>query len=69
MLHDAGMKPSKRKEFSSPEIETDLSRIQSLSRKHDEENWEFRWWLRPGPRTGTAVWIHHHPRTYPITPP
>jgi len=26
-------------------------------------------WLRPGPRTGTAIWIHHRPRTHPITPP
>jgi len=25
--------------------------------------------LRPGPRTGTAVWIHHRPRANPITPP
>jgi len=26
-------------------------------------------WLRPGPRTGTAVWIHHRPRTHSLTPP
>jgi hypothetical protein len=37
MPSDAGMKPSKLTELSSPEIETDLSRIQSLSREHDEE--------------------------------
>ena len=46
MPSDAGMKPSKRTELSSPEIETDLSRIQGLSREHDEENWEFRSWLK-----------------------
>jgi Fe-S-cluster containining protein len=46
MPSDAGMKPSKRKELNSPEIETDLLRIQSLSREHDEENWEFRSWLK-----------------------
>jgi hypothetical protein len=40
------MKPPKRKELNSPEIETDLSRIQSLSREHDEGNWEFRSWLK-----------------------
>jgi hypothetical protein len=45
MPSDAGMKPPKRTELSSPEIETDLSRVQSLSREHDEENWEFRSWL------------------------
>ena len=46
MPSDAGMKSPKRKELNSPEIETDLSRIQSLSREHDEENWEFRSWLK-----------------------
>jgi hypothetical protein len=46
MPSDAGMKPPKQTELSSPEIETDLSRIQSLSREHDEENWEFRSWLK-----------------------
>jgi len=45
MPGDARMKPPKRTELSSPEIETDLSRIQSLSREHDGENWEFRSWL------------------------
>src|ERR1700747_471991 len=46
MRSDAGMKPPKGKELNSPEIQTDLSRIQSLSREHDEENWEFRSWLK-----------------------
>ncbi len=40
MPSDAGMKPPKRKELNSPKIETELSTIQSLSREHDEENWE-----------------------------
>ena len=46
MPSDAGRKPPKRTELSSSEIETDLSRIQSLSGEHDEENWEFRSWLK-----------------------
>jgi uncharacterized protein len=46
MPSDAGIKQPKRKELNSPEIETDLSKIQSLSREHDDENWEFRSWLK-----------------------
>ena len=46
MSSGPGMKPPKRTEPSSSEIETDLSRIQSLSREHDEENWKFRSWLK-----------------------
>jgi uncharacterized protein len=30
----------------APEIETDPSRIQRLSQEHDNENWEFRSWLK-----------------------
>ncbi|MFZ3329809.1 MAG: YkgJ family cysteine cluster protein [Candidatus Acidiferrales bacterium] len=29
-----------------PTIEIDLSRIQQLSQEHDEENWQFRSWLK-----------------------
>jgi hypothetical protein len=46
MPSDAGMKPPKRKEVNSHEIETDLSRILSLSREHDKETWELRSWLK-----------------------
>jgi uncharacterized protein len=46
MTYDAGMTPPKQKQVAAPEIETDLSRIQSLSREHNEENWEFRSWLK-----------------------
>jgi uncharacterized protein len=47
MAYEAGMKPPKRKQkFTTPEIETDLSRIQQLSQEHDDENWEFRSWLK-----------------------
>jgi uncharacterized protein len=34
------------KRLSASEIETDLSRIQLLSQEHDDENWEFRSWLK-----------------------
>ena len=46
MAYEAGMKPPKQKEFTAPEIETDLPRIQQLSQEHDDENWEFRSWLK-----------------------
>ena len=40
------MKTPKRKKITVPEIETDLSRIRQLSQEHDDENWEFRSWLK-----------------------
>ena len=40
------MKPPNRKQFTAPQMETDLSRIQRLSKEHDDENWEFRSWLK-----------------------
>ena len=40
------MKTPKRKEITVPEIETDLSRIRQLSQEHDDQNWEFRSWLK-----------------------
>ena len=40
------MKTPKRKKITVPEIENDLSRIQQLSQQHDDENWEFRSWLK-----------------------
>jgi hypothetical protein len=46
MAYDAGMKPPKRKQQAGPAIETDLSRIRCLSQEHDDENWEFRSWLK-----------------------
>ena len=46
MAYDPGMIPPKRKQPSAPEIETDLLRIQQLSQEHDDENWEFRSWLK-----------------------
>src|SRR6266404_1247822 len=46
MAYDPGMKPPKRKQLAASEIETDLSRIQQLSQEHDEENWEFRSWVK-----------------------
>src|ERR1700687_1602342 len=42
--HEAKMKL--RKEVAVPKIEIDLSRIQQLSQEHDDENWEFRSWLK-----------------------
>lgn len=46
MSYDARMKPPERKQPGAPEIETDLLRIQRLSQEHDDENWEFRSWLK-----------------------
>jgi len=46
MTLDNGTKPPKRKKPAVPGIETDLSRIQELSQEHDDENWEFRSWLK-----------------------
>ena len=40
------MKTPKRKKITVPEIETELSRIRQLSQEHDDENWEFRSWLK-----------------------
>jgi Fe-S-cluster containining protein len=38
------MNPQKR--GGVPKIEIDLSRIRQLSQDHDDENWEFRSWLK-----------------------
>ena len=35
-----------QRHVTAPKIETDLARIQQLSQAHDEENWEFRSWLK-----------------------
>jgi hypothetical protein len=35
-----------QKQVTIPKIETDLSRIQQLSKARDDENWEFRSWLK-----------------------
>ncbi len=46
MAYDPGMIQPKRKQPAAPEIETDLLRFQQLSQEHDDENWEFRSWLK-----------------------
>jgi hypothetical protein len=46
MAYDPGMIQPKRKQRAVPEIATDLLRIQQLSQEHDDENWEFRSWLK-----------------------
>jgi uncharacterized protein len=38
------MKP--QKQLKVPKLEIDLSRIRQLSQEHDDENWEFRSWLK-----------------------
>ncbi|HEX4075755.1 MAG TPA: YkgJ family cysteine cluster protein [Candidatus Acidoferrales bacterium] len=38
------MKPQRR--LTDPKIEIDLSRIRQLSQECDDENWEFRSWLK-----------------------
>jgi uncharacterized protein len=40
------MELRKKKKVAVHEIEIDLSRIQQLSEQRDEENWEFRSWLK-----------------------
>jgi hypothetical protein len=42
--HEVAMKP--HKQVTVPKIEVDLSRIKQLSQEHDDENWEFRSWLK-----------------------
>src|SRR5437016_12608349 len=46
MAYDAGVNPRNRRERNAPEMETDLSRIQRISHEQEDENWEFRSWLR-----------------------
>jgi uncharacterized protein len=46
MANQDGMKPPNEKQLAAPGIETDLSRIRQLSQEHDDENWEFRSWLK-----------------------
>jgi hypothetical protein len=43
---EAEMKLRSEKQVALPKIEIDLSKIQQLSHEHDEENWEFRSWLK-----------------------
>jgi Fe-S-cluster containining protein len=43
---EAGIKLQKEKQVTVPKIEIDLSRIQQLSQERDDENWEFRSWLK-----------------------
>jgi uncharacterized protein len=43
--HD-GMKPTKETQPAASGIETDLSTINQLSQEHDDENWDFRSWLK-----------------------
>jgi len=35
-----------QKQVTVPKIEIELSRVQQLSQQHDDENWEFRSWLK-----------------------
>jgi Fe-S-cluster containining protein len=44
LLREAGLKRKKR--VAVPAIETDLARIKRLSQERDDENWEFRSWLK-----------------------
>jgi hypothetical protein len=40
------MKLQREKQVAVPKIEIDLSKIQQLSHERDDENWEFRSWLK-----------------------
>lgn len=46
MAHQDGIKPTKETQPAASVIETDLSRINQLSQEHDDENWDFRSWLK-----------------------
>lgn len=46
MVYHDEMKPTKGKQPTDSAIETDLARIQRLSQERDDENWEFRSWLK-----------------------
>lgn len=35
-----------KKQATAPKLEIDLSKIQQLSQEHEDENWEFRSWLK-----------------------
>jgi len=39
-------------------IETDLSRINRLSKEHDDENWDFRSWLKQNAPDNIDVMVH-----------
>jgi uncharacterized protein len=40
------MKPPNKNQLTGPKIEIDLSRILQLSQERNDENWEFRSWLK-----------------------
>jgi hypothetical protein len=46
MVYQDRTKPTNAKQFAASAIETDLSRIKQLSEEHDDENWDFRSWLK-----------------------
>ena len=46
MAYQDGMKPTKETQLAASAIEADLSRIKQLSQEHDDENWDFRSWLK-----------------------
>jgi Fe-S-cluster containining protein len=35
-----------QRQVTVPKIETDLAKLRQLSQEHDDENWEFRSWLK-----------------------
>ena len=45
MAYQDGMKTREETQLAAG-IETDLSRIKQLSQQHEDENWEFRSWLK-----------------------
>ena len=46
MVYQDRTKPTEEKQLAASAIETDLSRIKQLSQEHDDENWDFRSWLK-----------------------
>ena len=46
MASQDSMKSAKEPQLAASAIETDLSRINQFSQEHDDENWDFRAWLK-----------------------
>jgi hypothetical protein len=52
------MKSTKKTQPLVPSMETDLSRINQLSQAHDDENWDFRSWLKQNEVENIAAIVH-----------
>jgi Fe-S-cluster containining protein len=46
MAYQDGTKPTKETQLAASAIQTDVSVIKQLSQEHEDENWDFRSWLK-----------------------